>query len=254
MSSRPAVALVASLVLLLPASGGFAQDQKSQEATAPDAAAAAAATPAATPSATTGGQDADAAKTDAKVPVVLTKEEQEEKEKRKACKIDICTAFRNPQAAGTDISCDVIKSWRKEQLVKMVAKMKVTWPYGPVRCTSALMLKRDELIKAVKEPKHTTQLDKHSVSCVIEKVKEAEAASEIKFEFSPTVEFEQGKAKSAKMNWGKIEAPTLIKGAMWTATAADNTVNMLSGTLVEDINDFVSNKCDEVKEEWSSRK
>lgn len=184
--------------------------------------------------------------------VVLTQEELAEKDARKACKVDICTAFRNPAVKGSDISCGVIKSWRKEQLVKMVAKMKVTWPYGPVRCASQVQLKRDDLVKAVTQDKHTTQLDKHAVTCSLDT--EKAGAKEIKFEFSPKVMFEKGKAVSAKMNWGKIEAPALIKSAMWTATAADNTVNMLSGTLIEDINDFIGSKCDEVKDAWQSKK
>ncbi len=195
----------------------------------------------------------DAAKSQGeKKEVVLTPEEKAEKEARKACKVDICAAFRNPKAAGSDITCDVMKSFRKEQLIKMVARLKITWPYGPVKCTSAVKLKRDDLLKAVTEPKHQSQLEKHAVQCVIER--DNEAASEIKFEFTPKVEFADGKAVSAKMNWGKIEAPTLVKGAMWTATAADNTVNMLSSWLVEDINDFVFKKCDEVKDDWSARK
>ena len=55
----------------------------------------------------------------------------------------------------------------------------------------------------------------------------------------------------ARLNWGKITAPTLVKTAMWTATATDNTFNVLEGTVVEDINDFIGTKCDEVKDEWS---
>ncbi|MEZ5898146.1 MAG: hypothetical protein R3D51_01505 [Hyphomicrobiaceae bacterium] len=184
--------------------------------------------------------------------IVLTPEEKAEKEGRKACKVEICAAFRNPSAAGSDISCDVLKSWRKDQLVKMVSRLKVTWPYGPVRCTSSIKLKRDELVKAVTEPKYSTKLDKHSVACTVER--ENDEPTQINFEFSPKIDFEKGKAVAAKMNWGKVEAPTLLKGAMWTATAADNTVNMLSSYLVTDINDFINNKCDEVKDEWSSRK
>jgi len=179
---------------------------------------------------------------------VLTPEEKAEKEARKACKAEICAAFRSPSASGReDIACDVRKSWRQAQLVKMVARLKVTWPYGPVRCTSALKLKRSELAKAMTEDKHATQLDKHAVTCEVDR--EKEPPTEIKFEFSPTVSFEKGKAMSAKMNWGKIEAPSLIKGAMWTATAADNTVNMLSSSLIEDINDFITKKCAEVTDD-----
>ena len=67
------------------------------------------------------------------------------------------------------------------------------------------------------------------------------------------VTFEGGKATKAVLNWGQIEAPSLVKGAMWTATATDNTFNVLDGMVVDDINDFISKKCMEVKDEWQSQ-
>lgn len=235
-----AVVLVAGLFFApLIAPPASAEDAKPAEAA-----------PAAPPAAATTGEIKDSGALSEGA--ILTPEEKAEKEARKACKAEICSAFKSPSASGRqEITCDVMKSWRKEQLVKMVARMKVTWPYGPVRCTSSLKLKREDLAKAMTEPKHESQLEKHAVSCEVDREKEPKA--EIKFEFSPKVAFEKGKAISAKMNWGKVEAPTLIKGAFWTATAADNTVNMLSGTLIEDINDFITKKCDEVKDEPAAK-
>ncbi|MEQ1653552.1 MAG: hypothetical protein ABL897_13775 [Hyphomicrobium sp.] len=207
---------------------------------------------AATPGATTAPTGtSDAKPSDSPPQIELTAEEKAEKDSRKACKADICAAFRGKQTAGSDISCNVVKSWRKEQLGKLVGKLKVSWPYGPVRCTSAVNLKRADIIKAMTEEKLEIQIDKHAVACVVER--EKDTPTDIKFDFSPKVTFEKGKATKAKINWGKIEAPTLIKSALWTATAADNTVNMLSGTLVEDINDFIGKKCDEVKEQWAGK-
>lgn len=204
--------------------------------------------PAAAP-VTPGGGDVKAS--DNPTEIELTSEEKAERDSRKACKVDICAAFRKPQASGSDISCDVVKSWRKEQLGKLVGKLKVSWPYGPVRCTSAVKLKRADLHKAMTDEKFETQLDKHEVTCLVDR--ETEPAADIKFDFSPKITFEKGVAIKAKINWGKLEAPTLIKGALWTATAADNTVNILSSSLVEDINSFIGKKCDEVKEEWVSK-
>jgi hypothetical protein len=181
----------------------------------------------------------------------LTPEEKSEKEARKVCKADICTAFRGRKSDGPDIGCTVVKSWRKEQLGKLVGKLKVSWPYGAVRCTSGVNLKRADLVKAMTEDKLELQLDKHSVACVVERDKDT--PTDIKFDFSPKVIFEKGKAVSAKINWGKVEAPTVIKSALWTATAADNTVNLLSRTLVDDINDFIDKKCDEVKDESAAK-
>jgi hypothetical protein len=216
------VALIASAFLL------------SGPAVAEDAAA-----PATTPAAAS-----DAKPSDSPPDAELTAEERAEK-------VDICKAFRAPNSEGKDIACNVVKSWRKEQLGKLVGKLKVSWPYAAVRCTSAVTMKHADLVKAMTEDKLVLQLDKHTVSCVVERDKDG--PTDIKFDFSPKVTFEKGKATKAAINWGKIEGPALIKGALWTATAADNTVNLLSSTLVEDINDFIDKKCDEVKDQWAAK-
>jgi hypothetical protein len=191
------------------------------------------------------------AATGSSIPVEeLTPAEKAEREARKACKIEICSAFHN-RKPGPDIACDVLKTWRKEQLDKMVAKAKVSWPWGAVQCTAKVKLNREQLIKGMTEPKFEAALDKHEVACVVDRANEAKA--DIKFDFSPKITFEGGKATKAALNWGKIEAPALVKGAMWTATASDNTFNVLQGTLVEDINDFIGNKCTEVKADWQGK-
>lgn len=184
-------------------------------------------------------------------PEDLTPEEKKEREARKACKVQICAAFHNRKPEGGDIACNVLKTWRKEQLSKMIEKAKVSWPWGAVKCVADIKLKRADLIKAMTEDKFESKLDVHKVNCEVDRDKEAKA--EIKFEFTPIVTFEKGKATKASMHWGKIEAPTLVKGAMWTATATDNTFNVLQSTIVEDINDFIGPKCDEVKDEWQGK-
>ena len=179
----------------------------------------------------------------------LTEEEKAERDGRKACKVAICGAMRNRKAT-EDISCNVLKTWRKEHLDKMVGRAGVSWPWGRIKCTAPIKLKRDMLVNALGEAKYEAALDKHEVHCEVER---KEGNADIRFEFSPKVTFEKGKAVKATLNWGKIEAPTLVKGAMWTATATDNTFNVLQGTIVEDINDFVTAKCDEVKDEWQAK-
>lgn len=182
----------------------------------------------------------------------LTPEEKQERELRKDCKVKICAAFHNRKPDGGDVSCNVLKTWRKEQLSKMVEKAKVSWPWGAVKCTADINLKREALIKAMTEDKFESKLDKHAVKCEVAGEGD-QKPSEIKFDFTPVVIFEKGKAIKATLNWGKIEAPTLVKGAMWTATATDNTFNVLQSTVVEDINDFIENKCMEVKDEWQGK-
>ena len=182
---------------------------------------------------------------------VLTPEEIAEREGRKACKVAICAAFHGRKAEGPDIACNVLKSWRKEQLQKMVERAKVSWPWGPVKCVADVRLKRADLIKAITDASYVLTLDKHEVKCEV--ARENEAPSKISFAFAPKVTFANGKATKAALNWGTIDAPTLVKGAMWTATATDNTFNVLQSTVVEDINDFIGPKCDEGKDEWAGK-
>jgi hypothetical protein len=181
----------------------------------------------------------------------LTPQEMAEKEARKACKVDICRALHSKKDASGEIACHVIKSWRKEQLVKLVSKLKVTWPYDGAQCSTELNVKRADLVKAMTEPKAEIEFEKHTVTCTI--ASEKKGATEFKFTLTPKIIFENGKATKAHANWGKIEAPTLIKSAMWTATAADNTVNLLSGTIIEEVNNFATKRCDEVKDEWAAQ-
>lgn len=192
--------------------------------------------------------DTDKATADSSADANLTPQEIAEKEARKACKVDICKALHTKDASG-DIACHVIKSWRKEQLAKLVSKLKVTWPYDGVQCSMELSVKRSDLARAMTEPKVEIEFQKHTVTCTI--ASEKKGATEFKFDLTPKVTFENGTATKALANWGKVEAPTLIKSAMWTATAADNTVNLLSGTIVDEVNDFVSKRCDEVKDQWA---
>ncbi len=180
----------------------------------------------------------------------LTPEERAERDARKSCKVELCQAFRRPENPAGDITCSIPKSWRKSQLDKMVSKAKVSWPWGPVHCHADIDISRDMLAKAVREASYDLKLKPHHVSCTVDR--DQKVGAKIDIDFSPTVTFENGKAVKAKINWGKLSAPTLLKGAMWSATATDNTFNVLQSTLVEDINDFISNKCDEVKAEWSA--
>ncbi len=184
-------------------------------------------------------------------PEDLTPEEKAEREQRKACKVAICAAFRNRKPDGGDVTCSVLKSWRKEHLDAMVSKAKVSWPWGKVRCTADIKLSREMLIKAMTDERYEAALDMHKVTCEVEREKAEKA--EIKLEFTPKVTFEKGKAVKAHLGWGKIEAPTLVKGAMWTATATDNTFNVLQSMIVDDINTFIGPRCDEVKEDWAGK-
>lgn len=182
--------------------------------------------------------------------VDLTPEEAAEREGRRACKAAMCAAFRNP-SNNQNVACSIKKSFRKEQLQKIVSKAKVSWPWGRVVCNADLKADRSVLSKALTTEKSVVKFAPHKVACSIEH--DNAKASDITAEMTPEITFEKGKATKAVMNWGKVEGPTIVKGLMWTATATDNTVNVLGSMVVDDMNDFVTAKCDEVKSDWEGK-
>ena len=176
-----------------------------------------------------------------------TEEEKQERATRRVCAVALCSTLHNHKPDTGDVACGIQKTWRKEILVKIMQRGKVTWPWGYARCTTDLKLDRATLVKSMTLPEFEAQFDKHDIRCELEGEKEK---YEVKLEIKPKISFKQGKAVKAAMNWGKIEAPKLAKTALWSATAADNSFGVLQTMVVEDINEFIQTKCMEAKEEW----
>ncbi len=220
MASPRVTAIALALSLLASAAPSFAQDQKS-------------------------------AGSSAKIPEAeLTEDEKKERDLRKSCKVALCSAFHNRKTLEGDVTCSVLKTWRKEQLTKMVSKGGISWPWGNARCTTDLKFKRETLAKAMTVPEYEAAFDRHEIKCQLDREKDK---YEVKVEIAPKVTFKNGKAVKAALNWGKIDAPLLAKSALWPATAADNSLGVLQNTVIEDINDFVDAKCTEVKDDWKDK-
>ena len=70
-------------------------------------------------------------------------------------------------------------------------------------------------------------------------------AGPVTFTIDPVVTFENGKATKAALRWGNVTGTTLVKTAVWSATAVDNTFNVLQGAVLKEINDFFGPSCAE---------
>jgi hypothetical protein len=189
-------------------------------------------------------------KADAKPAAPETEAEKKEREGRRACAVQMCATLHNRKPAEGQLACNVQKTWRKEVLTNILKKGKVSWPWGDTRCSSELKLDRALLVKAMAEPDFEAQFDTYNIQCDIDNEKDK---YQVSLQIHPKVTFKQGKAVKAAMNWGKIDAPTLAKTALWPITAADNTFGLLQSLAVEDINEFIGTKCTEVKDEWQGK-
>jgi hypothetical protein len=184
------------------------------------------------------------------VTVPETEEEKAERATRRQCAVALCSTLHNHKPDAGDVTCSVQKTWRKDILVKIMERGKVTWPWGYARCSTNLKFDRAELVKSMTLPEFEAKFDRHDISCELEGTTEK---YEVKLQILPKVTFKEGKAVKASLNWGKIEAPKLAKTALWSATVADNSFGVLQGIVVEDINEFIQTKCMEAKEEWQGK-
>jgi hypothetical protein len=194
-------------------------------------------------------QEAKDAKAGA-APPPETEEEKKEREVRRQCAVSLCGTLHNRKPAEGQVTCSLQKTWRKEVITKILARGKVSWPWGDTRCSGDIKLDRGLLVKAMQEPEFEAQFETHDIRCQIENAKDK---YDVTLQLHPKITFKQGKAAKARLNWGKIEAPALAKTALWSITAVDNTFGLLQSTTVEDINEFIGTKCMEVKEEWQGR-
>ncbi len=187
-------------------------------------------------------------------PVDPALEAQLKKEKafRKACKVKMCSAMRNKIVTGEDISCPIIKTLTKEDMNKMVARSKMSWPWDKIYCEFQLNLKRNELATALTDGKHEIKMGDHKIKCDMYRGN-GKAPYKFNISVAPEIQFENGKAVDAKVVWGKIVAPMLAKAAIWPMTKLDNKLNFVKKEMVATVNSFVTTKCDQVKDELTTK-
>jgi len=177
----------------------------------------------------------------------LTPEELAEKEARKACKAKICEIIATRDPDGGDVSCDIVKTWREEDIAKMLGD-KIGWPWGKAVCQSKLKLARKPLALAMSEAQYEIVMPAQTVRCTLAQKTEGEPYA-VEVTLAPKVKFENGKATEAAINWGEASAPMFIYPLIYAGTGLDNSANVLGPEVVRMVNEFTTKKCAEVKAE-----
>ncbi len=177
---------------------------------------------------------------------ILTPEEKAEKDERRICKVQICGVFSTRDPEGANIDCPIIKTWREGDIEEILGG-KIDWPWGKARCTTQLKLNRATLAAAAGADGTLAKLEKHTINCSLD-LKSDGASYDVKVDITPEVTFAGGKAKSARMNWGAIDAPILAYSVIWPGAKLDNSLNVLGGQVVKMTNEFMGKKCAMVKD------
>ncbi|HEY7549702.1 MAG TPA: hypothetical protein VH913_09315 [Hyphomicrobiaceae bacterium] len=163
-----------------------------------------------------------------------------EKEKLEACAKDLCTILVKREASGADLTCALQKTWAGAKIKEGVEQKKLSWGFGDVRCAIDLVAKRQEMIDALTKPEYEYKLPIHTVRCDIEREKEV---MKVSVSIAPKFQFKNGKATKAWLGIGTIEAPSVVKGAIWTAAQLEDTFGIVHSDLLREVNKFVYERC-----------
>lgn len=176
----------------------------------------------------------------AAVPAAALEETTSEKDELKACEKRICEIIVKKDTSGPDLACKLSKTWNKAKIQEGIEKKRLTWSFGNARCAIDVGMKRDDILAAISKPEHTITLDPQTVKCQVEREKEV---TEVSVTLAPKLSFKGGKADKAWLNVTQIEAPTVIKGAIWTAAQIENNIGLFHTDMIAEINEFIGQKC-----------
>ena len=173
-------------------------------------------------------------------PALALDEGVKEKADLEACEKSLCELIVKKDPAG-DLKCDLSKTWGKDKIKSGVdGKIKSGWSLGDARCSLSLAAKRQSIVDALTKPEYELKLDPHAVKCEVERDKEV---TTINISLAPKIQMKDGKAVKAWLGIGTIEAPTAIKGAIWTVAQMEDTFGIFHSDLIKEINKFVGEKC-----------
>lgn len=163
-----------------------------------------------------------------------------EKDALRACEQKLCEVVLKKEAAGGDIACEVGKTWAQNKLKEGSEKRKLSWAFGDARCGVNFTLPRETMLSALSKPAHTLEFKPETAKCEIEREKEVTTVS---VTLQPKITFKDGKADKVWLNVTTIDAPTVIKGAIWTAAQVEDTFGVFHAELIGEINELVHEKC-----------
>jgi hypothetical protein len=167
-----------------------------------------------------------------------------EQQANRGCKISICETARNKSATQGKIACQVAKTWPDIDIKSRILKGAIDWPWGHAQCEGSFAIERQLIVTSLTEARYEVKVGKHDVVCHIE-TKDGKDRHTVNLTVDPVVTFENGKATKAALRWSSVSGPTIVRSALWSATAVDNMFNVLQTTVVEKINEFLGPGCDE---------
>jgi plasmid maintenance system antidote protein VapI len=179
----------------------------------------------------------------------------DEWDKLQACEQRVCTMILGKQAT-ENVDCKVTKTWEKktikdgpskdgvptDQALKGDTPKPVSWGFGNAQCSAHLTLARSEIQSALTAAKHTINVPKQTVNCLVDRNGEIKPVTAT---LAPRIDFKAGQAHKVWINLTDMEGPSDVTSTVKTAAKLEDTLGLFHGSMIKSINKWMNQKCDE---------
>jgi hypothetical protein len=163
-----------------------------------------------------------------------------EKQNIAKCAKDLCSIIASKKADGPDLSCDLTKTWAKDDIQKNADAKNLSWGFGSAKCSVKVSVRRAEIVAAISKPDYTFKVDKHQVSC---EIGEGSDAYQVALSIAPQLKFKNGTDEGASLHIADIKGAPLIKGVVWTTAKLEQHFGIFEGDMVREVNKFIQKEC-----------
>jgi hypothetical protein len=179
------------------------------------------------------------------LPPELVERLEKEKAARKGCKLEICKALAAP-APGAPVSCDIVRTWQRDEITSRVVGGSYVWGYGHVRCSFKVNLDRAEIAKLRSGEAGKAKLSEHTMTCDVDDKDYAKGKSfSFTAQVNPTIDYDKRKATGVSLDPMKVEGSTLASAAVTSLQAIDKVSGVISKTGASEFNALMYARCKE---------
>lgn len=159
----------------------------------------------------------------------------------KACEQRLCTMVLGKKPEGSDLKCDVAKTWDRDTLKKGESST-VSWGFGDARCSVDLKIGRADVVAALTKPSHVIEVPEHKVNCVVERDGKPEP---VVARLAPKLVFKHGRADKIWINLADISGPKTITSTVWMAAELEDKIGIFHKSMLKSVNKFLYKRCGE---------
>ncbi len=174
-------------------------------------------------------------------PALALEVDPSERDRLRACERNLCEIVLKKATTGEALQCNLQKTWAKDDIASGVQESSsLDWSLGDARCTLDLNMPQADIVSAMTKDAYSFQMPSHPAKCIVEKEGDT---GDVTMNVAPKLEFENGKVTSADLGITDIDGTSVLATVVSGAVTLQNWTGLFQGNLVEEVNEFLHEKC-----------